>query len=129
MLIKNYTILWQGNIIVKCIDEKSDYSQLILTHKNLIENTWKKQLILRGSNIFNGKIFNFSEFELQEGSSIIIKGFFVKYSEFITQRAYDSLNLRICPIGVSAISFLKRGNKKHFVFGKRSSSITQYPGF
>ena len=50
------------------------------------------------------------------------KTFFAKYNN-------KKLGIKISPIGVSGITIINKSKNKMILFGKRSSSVTQYPKF
>ncbi len=105
------------------LEKSSDFESRIEKFSEKIDIFWNQEK--RKKNLTNGSLLNFSSLS-QVGDSLEIKAYFVEYKHFLFQRNMGE-NLLINPIGVSGIALQNKGHKGHFLVGRRSNSVTQYP--
>lgn len=123
----NYEIVAVGNIHMRAI-QNSSIEEILARKRDVIEEIWQRTLIEKGGKLFNGTLPHFVSIN-QEGEYIEILGNFIEYKQFLGQRKRPDLQLSIKPVGVSGIMVLKDAGDDYVIFAKRSSNVTEYPGF
>lgn len=87
---------------------------------NLVEKVWQDEQKKR--RLFEGELLNAHSYDQNR-----IEGAFVPYKLFLAQLSIPALKstLKIVPVSISGLTLL--GN--NVIVGKRSSNVTQFPGF
>lgn len=103
------------------IELASDAPALTGAEEHLVEVNWQAERLKRGRSLFNGEML---EFMRLEGDRIVAR--FVEYRVYLASRA-GTLATRqvVTPLGVSGV--VRCGD--HVGFGRRSTHVTQYPGW
>jgi hypothetical protein len=123
----NYEVIAIGNVYVRTRDNPY-FEKSIIQHQNIIEEIWNQSLKERNGNLFNGTLANFIKINTDKNTLEVVIHF-VEYKQFIAQRNNPGLKLNIKPVGVSGITILNDGNSNCAIFAKRSTTVTEYPGF
>lgn len=94
--------------------------QLSDSDLSLVEKIWQNEQKKR--RLFDGELLNAHSYDQNR-----LEGAFIPYKLFIAQLAEPSLKstLKIVPVSVSGLTLLG----KNVIIGKRSSNVTQFPGF
>jgi len=125
---ENFDYLLSPEIVVLGDYKNEDYYECVNNKKNEIEQAWEKEQERRNKKLFNGNILNLAIIEQQTADSrLILQCHTVEYKHYLAQRS--GIDLEITPLAVSGIVFYQENNSKIFYIGKRSETVTQYPGY
>ena len=125
---ENFEYLLSSEIVVMGDYKNEDYYDRVNNKYDEIELTWEKEQERRNIKLFNGSILNLAIIEQQTPvNRLILQCHSVEYKHYLAQRS--GIDLGITPLGVSGIVFYQENNSKIFYVGKRSKTVTQYPGF
>lgn len=98
--------------------------QLDADTEHRIEAVWRAAQASRPS-LTDGKILSAVSFRIDAGE-LEVRAHSIHYRHFLAERAGVTLGAR--PLGVTATTLVGSGDSARLVFGRRSSSVTQYPG-
>ena len=123
----NFEYLLSPEIVVMGDYKNDDYHERVKNHIAEIEKAWEKEQERRNKKLFNGNILNLAIIEQQE-NKLLLQCHPVEYKHYLAQRS--GIDLGITPLAVSGIVFYNQEkDTKIFFIGKRSESVTQYPGY
>jgi HAD superfamily hydrolase (TIGR01509 family) len=92
-----------------------------------VDQIWQREMA-QNPRLFNGKILAYSHHET-DGSHVTLFGRVVEYKQFLAQLREPSLPLGIHGLGVSGLTILRDPGARTLLFGVRSDTVTQYPGY
>jgi HAD superfamily hydrolase (TIGR01509 family) len=92
-----------------------------------VNQIWQRETA-RNPRLFNGKILAYSRHQT-EGSHVTLFGRVIEYKRFLAQLREPSLPLGIHGLGVSGLTILWDSGGRSLMFGVRSDTVTQYPGY
>jgi len=139
---ENFEYLLSPEIVVMGDYKNEDYCERVNNKKDEIELAWEKEQERRNKKLFNGNILNLAIIEQQTTDNrqqttdnrqqttdnrLILQCYTVEYKHYLAQRS--GIDLGITPLAVSGIVFYQENNSKIFYVGKRSETVTQYPGY
>ena len=125
---ENFEYLLSSEIVVMGDYKNDDYYDRVNNKKDEIELAWENENERRKENLFNGNILNLAKIEQQTTDNrLILQCHSVEYKHYLAQRL--GIDLGITPLAVSGIVFYQENNSKIFYVGKRSETVTQYPGY
>jgi hypothetical protein len=107
--------------------KNEDYLQKVQNNLKNIEKAWEDEQARRNKKLFNGNILNLAVINNTQSQELILSCHPVEYKHYLAQRS--GIDLGITPLAVSGIVFYKEDNKEIFLVGKRSETVTQYPGY
>ena len=126
MTKSNFEYLLSPEIVVMGDYKNEDYHERVKNQIAEIEKAWEKEQERRNKKLFNGNILNLAIIEQQE-NKLLLQCHPVEYKHYLAQRS--GIDLGITPLAVSGIVFYHENDTKIFFIGKRSESVTQYPGY
>jgi 8-oxo-dGTP pyrophosphatase MutT (NUDIX family) len=91
-----------------------------------IDQHWK-ELKQHQPKLFNGDVMVMEEYEIVDGS-LVAYGTFTDYKTAVAAKRVPALSEILKPIGVSGIVTAFVNDATVVVIGKRSATVTQYPG-
>jgi hypothetical protein len=122
----SYKIIWMGDV-------KLEYKVAITG--NSIDNRYRQEIdfywdeyVKTNPAAFNGRILNLADYSV-EGDHLLVRSSFIEYKVFYASRYIQALREKIRPLGVSGLIIVNEKDEKMIVLGKRSNSVTQYPGW
>jgi len=121
----NYEIVVIGDVILK---HKPNLTKLESETEKKISEIWEKEPKKNIRKLINNKVLNFSKI-FQNNNRTIVEGSYVDYRAIVADKRDSKLNLNIHPIGISGMTIIKENNNLNVLLAKRSSSVTDYPGF
>ncbi len=125
---EDFDYILSSEIIVMGNYKNEDYHKRVMKWKDEIELAWKKEQEERSKKLFNGVILNLATIEQQQiDNRLTLQCHAVEYKHYLAQR--KGIDLGITPIAVSGIVFYQENGFQTFYIGKRSESVTQYPGY
>jgi hypothetical protein len=125
---ENFEYLISSEIVVMGDYKNEDYYDRVKNKKDEIEMAWEKEQERRNKKLFNKNIINLAIIEQQTiDNRLILQCNTVEYKHYLVQRS--GIDLGITPLAVSGIVFYQENNSKIFYVGKRSETVTQYPGY
>ena len=104
-----------------------DYLQKVQVNLKDIEKAWEDEQVRRNLKLFNGNILNLAVINKQAQQDLTLSCHSIEYKHYLAQRS--GIELGITPLAVSGIVYYKQDNIEIFLVGKRSETVTQYPGY
>ena len=99
-------------------------------YKKEIDVLWESDPLVNSGTVFNGSLLILNEIDQISLSEVNLSGKFTGYKYFYISRNYENIPCNIHPIGVSGIILFKDKNEKLYtLIGKRSGSVSNYPGY
>lgn len=124
----NFKYLLSPEIVVFGDYKNEDYCERVNNKKDDIELAWEKEQERRNKKLFNGNILNLAIIKQQTTDKrLVLQCHTVEYKQYFAQRS--GIDLGITPLAVSGIVFYQENNSKIFYVGKRSETVSQYPGY
>ena len=122
----DYEIVQCDKISLKALQNGNSFNQ----YKKKINNLWESDPLVNQGVVFNGSLLMLEEIDQVSLSEINLIGKFTGYKYFYISRNYENIPYRINPIGVSGIIFAKdSADNLYTMVGKRSNSVSNYPGY
>lgn len=115
------SVVQARNVDVRLIDKPL---KITSEQQAVVDRIWAEESA-KNSSLFNGKIVSYSAHSFQ-GDKLIINCFMTEYKYFLAELNDKTLKLGIEPLAVSGI-VIDTNNK--VLFGARSETTTEYPGF
>ncbi|MCD4676458.1 MAG: hypothetical protein K8S18_10755 [Desulfobacula sp.] len=124
-LTANFDYLLFSQIIIVGDYKNEEYHRNIATNQKSIESIWDKKQEGRSNKLFNGNILNLAVIEKHK-DKLILQCHPIQYKHYLAQK--HEISLGITPLAVSGLVFYQENDERFFYIGKRSESVTQYPG-
>lgn len=117
-------IIATGNVNL-LLDSARDHLKRIHQLEDEINLEWEKAQQAAKGNLFNGTLCFYSGLTI-DGESTNVNVFWGEYKHYVAQR--QGIELGLTPVGVSGVIVAKEGNRNQVILGRRTQSVTQYPG-
>ncbi|MCD6460115.1 hypothetical protein J7L67_05560, partial [bacterium] len=122
----DYEVIPCDKIVLKVLPNGNTFK----SWKKNIEYLWNADPLVNDGTVFDGNILMLKEIDQVSLKEINIVCNFTGYKNFYISRKYKNIPCDIQPIGVSGIVLFKDANAKLYtLIGKRSVSVSNYPGY